>query len=262
MTDDRRLAFAAGALYLVTFLSSIPAVFLLDPVLNDPVYIVSAGEDTRVTLGATLDLVNALACIGTAVALYPVVRTAEQALAMGFVTSRMLEAAVIVIGVVSILAVVTLRQAGAGGGDPGHACHGGPALVAVRDWTFIIGPGLMPGINARCWDSLLYRSRLVPRVIPVLGLIGAPLLISSAMGKLWCIERFRSTGIFKPRPSSSRASPTTPTRPYPAASILRADEEQSANAISFLCALLLGCLHSVVAESTSERFRSRRPHHW
>lgn len=188
MTSDRRLAFAAGALYLVTFISSIPAVFLLDPVLNNPDYIVSAGEDTRVTLGATLDLVNALACIGTAVALYPVVKLQNGALAMGFVTSRMFEAAVIVIGVVSILSVVTLRQAGSEAGDPATLVTVGQSLVAVRDWTFIIGPGLMPGINAALLGYLLYRSELVPRVIPILGLIGAPLLISSAIGMIFGIN--------------------------------------------------------------------------
>jgi hypothetical protein len=133
-------------------------------------------------VGLLLDLVNALACIGTAVALYPVLRRQQEAVALGVVTSRMFEAAIILIGVVSLLAVVTLRRdlAGAPGTDPASLVTAGRALVAVRDWTFLLGPSLMPGINALLLGWLLYRSGLVPRVIPVLGLIGAPLLIASA----------------------------------------------------------------------------------
>jgi hypothetical protein len=143
-----------------------------------------------------LDLVNALACIGTAVALFPVVRRQNEAVALGFVTSRMLEAAIIVIGVVSLLAVVTLRQdlAGAPGTNPASLLTTGRALVAVRDWTFLLGPRLMPGINAVLLGYLIYRSGLVPRVIPVPGLIGAPLLTAVVS---WCRGYV---------PSSSRSS--------------------------------------------------------
>jgi uncharacterized protein DUF4386 len=128
-----------------------------------------------------------MACIGTAVALFPVVKRQNEAAALGFVTSRMLEAAIILVGVVSLLAVVTLRRdlAGAPGTDPASLITTGQALVAARDWTFLLGPGLMPGINALLLGWLLYRSRLVPRVIPVLGLVGAPLLIASATTALF-----------------------------------------------------------------------------
>jgi hypothetical protein len=182
----RRTALVAGWFYLITFAASIPAVFLLAPVLNHADYIVSAGPDTRVLCGCLLDLVNALACVGTAVALFPVLRRQNEAVALGFVTARMLEAAIIVIGVVSLLAVVTLRRdlAGAPGTDMSSLVTTGRALVAVRDWTFLLGPSLMPGINALLLGWLLYRSGLVPRLIPVLGLIGAPLLIASATAAL------------------------------------------------------------------------------
>ena len=183
MDSARRTALVAGLFYLITFAAAIPAVFLLAPVLNHADYIVSAGADTRVLWGCFFDLVNALACIGTAVALFPVVRRQNEAVALGFVTSRMLEAAIIVIGVISLLAVVTLRQdlAGAPGTDTASLITTGRALVAVRDWTFLLGPGLMPGINALLLGYLMYRSGLVPRLIPVLGLIGGPLFIASAI---------------------------------------------------------------------------------
>lgn len=186
MDSARRIALVAGLFYLITFAASIPAVFLLAPVLDHPGYIAAPGADTRVLWGCFLDLVNALACIGTAVALFPVVRRQNEAFALGFVTSRMLEAAIIVIGVVSLLAVVTLRQglAGAPGTDPASLLTTGRALVAVRDWTFLLGPGLMPGINAMLLGYLMYRSGLVLRLIPVVGLIGSPLLIASATAAL------------------------------------------------------------------------------
>ncbi len=178
MNSLRKTALVGGAFYLLTFLASIPALFLLGPVLNDPNYIVSSGADTQVTLGAFLDLVNALACIGTAVALFPVVKRQSEALALGFVTTRMFEAAVIVIGVVSLLAVVTLRQPGATGTEADSLVIAGQSLVAVRDWTFLLGPNVMAGLNALLLGTLMYRSGLVPRVIPMLGLIGAPLLLA------------------------------------------------------------------------------------
>jgi hypothetical protein len=178
MSSLRKTALAGGAFYVLTFLASIPAVFLLRPVLNDPTYIVSSGADTRVTLGAFLDLVTALANIGTAVALFPVVRRQSEALALGFVTTRMFEAAVIIIGVVSLLAVVTLRQPGATGAEATSLVTTGQSLVAVRDWTFLLGPNVMAGLNALLLGTLMYKSGLVPRVIPLIGLVGAPLLLA------------------------------------------------------------------------------------
>ena len=197
MTSARRTALVAGILYLVTFASAIPAVFLLDPVLNDPNYIVSAGADTQVTLGAFLDLVNALACIGTAVALYSVVKRQHEGFALGFVTTRMFEAAVIVIGVVCLLAIVTLRQPDATGAEATALITVGEALVAVRDWTFLLGPSLMPAFNAVLLGWLLYRSGLVPRIIPTVGLIGAPLLFLSTVGTMFGVNEPTSvwTGI-------------------------------------------------------------------
>jgi hypothetical protein len=181
-TDSwRKLALAGGVLYLMTFLFSIPAVFLLDPVLNNTNYIVSAGADSQVLLGALFDLVTALACIGTAVALYPVIKRQSHAFSLGFVTTRIFEAAVIIIGVVSLMAVVAIRQAGgAPGTDSAALVAVGQGLVAVRDQTFLLGPGVVPGLNALLLGYVLYRSRLVPRVIPALGLIGAPLFLVSA----------------------------------------------------------------------------------
>jgi hypothetical protein len=158
MTHLRKTALVAGSFYLITFISSIPAVFLLDPVLHHSNYIVSAGADTRVFWGCLLDMINAIAAVGSAVALFPVVKRQHEGAAIGFVTSRLFEAAIIMIGVVSLLAVVTLRRdlGGAGAGaDTDSLIVVGKALVAVRGWTFLLGPSLIPGCNALLRGSLL-----------------------------------------------------------------------------------------------------------
>lgn len=177
----RNHARAAGIFYLLTFASSIPALILIGPVLHDAGYVTSAGSDTRVLWGCLLDTVNALTAIGSAVAIYPVVKRQNKSMALGFVTSRMVEGAVVMIGVVSLLAVVTMRQdfAGSTGGDAAALTTTANALVDLRNWTFLLGPGLMPAFNAILLGTLLYRSRLVPRIIPTLGLVGAPLLLTA-----------------------------------------------------------------------------------
>jgi hypothetical protein len=177
----RNHARVAGIFYLLTFVSSIPALILLGPVLHDADYVTSAGQDTRVLWGCFLDGVNALTAVGSAVALYPVVKRQNGSMALGFVTSRLIEAAVIMIGVVSLLAVVTLQQdyAASPGGDAASLTVTANALVDLRNWTFLLGPGLMPVFNAVLLGTLLYRSRLVPRIIPTVGLIGAPLLFAA-----------------------------------------------------------------------------------
>ncbi len=197
MTSVRRAALAGGVFDLITFASSIPSWFFLQPVLSDPNYVVGAGADTQVSFGALLDVVTAFAGIGCAVALYSVIKRAHEGLALGYVTTRLMEAAVIMVGVVSTLAVVTLRQDGAANGNSEALVPIGQSLIAVHDWTFLFGPGLMPVLNALMLATLLYRARLVPRLIPAMGLIGAPLLLSSTLGTMFGVNDTQSawTGI-------------------------------------------------------------------
>ncbi len=179
MDSTRKTALVAGVLYVITFAASIPAVFfLIDPVLANADFMTRSGVDTPLLWGGFLDVITALAGIGTAVVLFPVVKRQSEAAALGFVTTRVFEAAIIVIGVVSLLSIVTLRQDPAGA-DAASLVTTGNALAAIRDWTFLLGPGLMAAFNALLLGSLMYRSRLVPRAIPVMGLIGAPLLLAS-----------------------------------------------------------------------------------
>jgi Domain of unknown function (DUF4386) len=142
MSPLRKTALVAGALYLLTFVS-IPTLFLYGPV-RSPKYIIGPGPDTGALLGGILEMIVALAGIGTAVALYPVVKRQNEGVALGFVGSRVLEAATIFAGVAILLSVVTLRQAGAGA----DALVTGQALVALYDRTMLLGQGVLPAVNA------------------------------------------------------------------------------------------------------------------
>jgi len=177
MTSLRRTSLAAGVLYLITFVS-IPTLFLYSPV-KEANYIVGSGADTQVLVSGLLEIIVALAGIGTAVTLYPVLKRQNQGVALGLVSMRTLEAATIFAGVVSLLSIVTLRQAGAGP----DALLTGQVLNAQFHWTFLLGQALLPGINALLLGSLMYKSRLVPRWLPLLGLIGAPIIFASVLAK-------------------------------------------------------------------------------
>ena len=165
MDSMRKTALVAGLFYLLTFIS-IPTLALYAPVKTDPNFIISAGATTPILLGGFLEIVVALAGIGTAVALFSVVKRQHEGFALGFVTTRIFEAGVIAIGVMSILSVVTLQQPGATGVEAATLVTIGSALVSTYNWTFLLGQSLMPGLNALMLGTLMYRSGLVPRSFP------------------------------------------------------------------------------------------------
>jgi Domain of unknown function (DUF4386) len=179
VSPHRKTALVAGVLYLLTFVS-IPTLALYAPV-HDPKYILSPGPDSGVIVGAILEMIVALAGIGTAVVLFPVVKRQNEGVALGFVGVRVLEAACIFAGIATLLSVVTLRQTGAGA-DGLAAAH---ALVALHDRIFLLSQSFLPAVNALLLGSLLYQSHLVPRVLPLLGFVGAPLLVASDVGILF-----------------------------------------------------------------------------
>ncbi|WP_458115975.1 DUF4386 family protein [Arthrobacter sp. D2-10] len=171
MEAHRKTSLSAGVLYLITF-ASIPTLFLYEGVKTDAAYIAGAGPDTAVVFGGLLEVIVALACIGTGVALYPMVKRQNEGVALGFVGARILEAAAISAGVVALMSIVSLRQTGVGD----EALVTGQALLAQHIWTTLLGQGLIPAFNALLLGSLMYRSRLLPRALPIFGFIGAPLL--------------------------------------------------------------------------------------
>src|SRR3954451_1404444 len=140
--EQQQRARIFGVLFALTFVTSIAGLLLYDPVLNDANYIVANGADTRVQLGALCEIFLAISNIGTAVALWPIVRRQSETLALSYVASRTVESIVIVVGAISLLTVMTLRQDFAGAGaDAGTLTVAGKSLLAFHDWTFLLGPG-------------------------------------------------------------------------------------------------------------------------
>jgi len=179
MSPHRKTSLAAGVLYLLTFVS-IPTLAMYGPVKGAN-YVLGAGPDTGAIFGGILEMIVALAGIGTAVALFPVVKRQNEGVALGFVASRTLEAAGTFASVACLLTVVTLRQEGAGA----SALVTSHALVALYDRLFLITQSFIPAVNALLLGYLLYQSRLVPRALPLLGLIGAPLLVAADLAVLF-----------------------------------------------------------------------------
>ncbi len=186
MSSDQRTARVVGWLFIGTFVFSIPGYLLYGPVLNHHDYILGAGSDKQIALGAFLEILTAICNIGTAVALYPVAKRQNEGVALGYVASRVLESTIIVAGIVSVLSVVTLRQDLAGtGADAGTLTVAGRTLVAFHDWTFLLGPGFCAGIgNGLLLGYLMYTSGLIPRRLALLGLVGGALAVVAATGAL------------------------------------------------------------------------------
>jgi hypothetical protein len=181
VTSNRRIALAAGVLFIITFVTSIPALYLFQPLLDDPAgYIAGSGADnTRIFVGASLELFLSVANVATAVVLFPILKRQNEMLALGYVTARLVGSTFIAIGLISVLGVVSLQQRGATGADAGAV---GVALAAIKDWTFLLGPGFIVGIgNGLLLGYLMYESGLVPRRMAMLGLVGGPLICASGV---------------------------------------------------------------------------------
>jgi len=190
-SPERKLAIATGVLFFITHVTSVVAIVLYQPVLSHPGYVLGNGAaNSRILVGGILEVILAAAVVGTAVALYPVVSRHNRALALGYVGLRTLEAGIIVTGIVSLLAVVSLQHDVAGtAGNAAALTAVAKALVAVHNWTFIVGPGLVCGLNTAVMAYALYRSKLVARFIPVLGLIGGPLVFAANVAGMFGVPR-------------------------------------------------------------------------
>lgn len=243
MNPARRTALVAGVFYLITFVS-IPTLILYGPVLETD-FITSTGTNTGALVGCVLEVIVALAGIGTAITLFPVLKRQNEGIALGFVTSRTLEAAMIFTGVASIRSLIALRESVGRetGADSASLMAVGASHIATYEWAFTLGQSIMPGLNAILLGTLLYRSRLVPRILPALGLIGAPIhLTAVALTLFGVIDRAGqvalvavipvavwefSLGIylvvkgFKPSPIITGVPPVPPVTPPPPALPLR-----------------------------------------
>ncbi|MEU5658788.1 DUF4386 domain-containing protein [Streptomyces sp. NPDC047737] len=179
MSPDRRTAVATGSLFLLTEAAAIAGAVLYRPLLGAADGRLAQGADMRALLGVLCEVVLVVAVAGTGAALFPVLRRHGEGLALGYAFGRLLEAAVITLGIVAVLALVTLRR------DTEAATGADVALVAVHDWTFLLGPNIALGLNSVLLAYLAYRTRLVPRFIAVLGLVGGPLICASAVAVMF-----------------------------------------------------------------------------
>src|SRR6188472_1461292 len=177
MSLDQKRARVFGVLYLITYVTSIPALALYQPVLDHPVaYIAGAGHDTQILFAALLELLLIIANIGTAVVIFPIVRRQNEELALGYVTARVIECTFILVGILCVLGIITLTQQVAGANE-GTVAY---TLAGIKDWTFLLGPGWVVGWgNGLILGYLMHRSELVPRAACWLGFVGGPLIILS-----------------------------------------------------------------------------------
>jgi Domain of unknown function (DUF4386) len=181
MSAQRRISLAFGALYLITFATSISALILFQPVLDDPGgYIAGAGQDNRIYFGVLLELFLIIANLGTALVLIPLLKRQNEILTFSYVAARIMECVFILVGIIAVLAIVTLRQ------DSPDAGVLAESLAAIKDWTFKLGPGFVVGIgNGLILGYLMYRSGLMPRGLTWLGMIGGPLQSLAGIGVLF-----------------------------------------------------------------------------
>jgi len=181
MRDDQRHGHIFGVLFIITFITSIGALALFQPVLDDPVgYIAGGGKDNQIYLGAFLELLLVISNVGTAVVLYPIARRQNEALAMGYVGARIIESVFIATGIIFVLGVVGLRHDLPGAEDAAFT------LAALKDLTFLFGPNLIvPFGNGLILGYLMYKSGLVPRRMAWFGMIGGPLLLFGSFGVLF-----------------------------------------------------------------------------
>jgi hypothetical protein len=188
--ESRRISLSTGVLFLITFIASIPALWLFQPVLDDPVgYVAGDGDSNRIFLGSLLELITIVANIGTAVVLFPLLKRQNETFALGFVASRLLECTFMAVGIISVLGIVTLQQ-DASSLDAAAAGSIAYTLAALKDWTFLLGPGFVVGIgNGLLLGYLMYRSELVPRRLAWLGLVGGPLICLSGIVVLFDVDQ-------------------------------------------------------------------------
>lgn len=179
MNSFRKTSLVAGVIYVITFVS-IPTLTLYTSIHN-PNFILGDGPDYNVIIGSILEIIVGLAGVGSAVVLYPVLKKQNQSMALGLVGARIIEAGTIFAGVASLITVVSLRQSGVG--DDGAMVA--RAFVTLYDRFFLIGQSLMPVFDDLLLGFLLYHSRLVPRGLALIGIIGAPLLLTSDIAVLF-----------------------------------------------------------------------------
>jgi hypothetical protein len=196
MNSNRRTAIIVGVLFILATVSSIIGFLLYDPILNDPDYLIKGFENkNQVMLGVLMELILVCSNIGTSIMLYPFLKKYNESIALGYVCFRLLECVVISVGIISFLSLLTLSQEFVEAAAPNASSFqiSGTLLHAIHDWTFLLGPNFLLGVNTMLYSYLLYKSKLVPRLISSWGLIGATLILIAALLVMFGVIRQLST---------------------------------------------------------------------
>ena len=184
MNSNRDIAIFVGVLYILAAVTAIIGFALYQPILNDPEYIIKgSANETQVIWGAFNELILAFSIIGISVMMYPIVNKENENIAIGYVCFRIVEAILIIIGIISLLSIVTLSQEFVTSVAPNASSYliAGKLLVILHNWTFLFGPNLALGPSTLMMSYFLYDSKLVPRFISVMGLVGGTLILACAL---------------------------------------------------------------------------------
>lgn len=184
MNTNKKSALIVGILFILAAVTAIIGLILYDPILNGPDYLKKGSEHAnQVILGALMELILVVSAVGTATTMFPLLRKYNETIALWHVCFRFLEAVIITIGIISVLSLLTLSREFTAAADPDIASFqaSGILLKAVHDWTFLLGPLFMLGINTMMYSYIFYKTKLVPRFIPILGMTGATLVFICAL---------------------------------------------------------------------------------
>jgi hypothetical protein len=184
MKNHRIIAINTGVLFLIAAVASILGLILYQPILEDSEYIVhSATHNTQIYWGAFFEIITAFAVIGTPISFFPILRKVNLSMAVATVSFRLLEAVIIILGILSLLAIISLNQSFSEDVNPNITTYvvSGKLLIAIKNWTFLFGPNLALGPSTLLTSYMLYKSKLIPKTIAFLGLIGGPLIFLSAI---------------------------------------------------------------------------------
>lgn len=183
MNSNKKAAKLVGVLFILAAVSAVAGVLLYDPILKDSNYLIKGSEHSnQVILGVVMELILVVSAIGTATTMFPLLRKYNETIALWHVCFRFLEAVVITIGIISVLSLLTLSREYVAGGITDITSYqaSGTLLKAIHEWTFLLGPNFMLGINTMMYSYIFYKSKLVPRFIPILGMTGATLVFICA----------------------------------------------------------------------------------
>jgi hypothetical protein len=183
MNSNKLAAKMVGVLFILAAVSAVAGVLLYDPFLTSSNYLAKGSEYyNQVVLGAVMELILVISAVGTATIMFPLLRKYNETIALWHVCFRFLEAVVITIGIISVLSLLTLSKEYVAGGATNIASYqaSGTTLKAIHDWTFSLGPNFMLGINTMMYSYIFYKSMMVPRFIPILGMTGATLVFICA----------------------------------------------------------------------------------